>query len=343
MAACAVGRAVAPEAPTPHDLRLPVVVSPPLFLHLPLQRSMMYVLLENKTKASFEPPRPRPPPPFRTLGVTLLPHSGLRSPTPTLPTREPRPRGSDGDPGTKDAEDGGICVGVQKCPCCVDSTVLGYDSRATMQAALAAVLTALTPGRAALAGECSSRAAPPGTAFTGSNIRHYRAADTAGCKASCCAEAGCRAFTFTAWDNNTFPTTDPCAHAGPCCFLKTRGVSPYPVANCTSGSITGPPPPPPSPPPPPAPTPPIVDGGGACGSDRDCHGGGTCTRSACVCDVSWTGHDCALLHLLPARYVTFRLNFHHFYRFELDLRGHIHVWGAAFSCLRSKLADIVLN
>ena len=41
-------------------------------------------------------------------------------------------------------------------------------------------------------------------------------------------------------------------------------------------------------------------------------------------------------------YVTFRLNFHHFDRFELDLRGHVHVQGAAFSCLRLKLADIVL-
>ena len=33
--------------------------------------------------------------------------------------------------------------------------------------------------------------------------------------------------------------------------------------------------------------------------------------------------------------------FHHFDHFELDLRGHIHVWGATFSCLRLKLADIV--
>ena len=41
-------------------------------------------------------------------------------------------------------------------------------------------------------------------------------------------------------------------------------------------------------------------------------------------------------------YVTFRLNFHHFDRFELDLRGHIHVRGAALSCLRLKWADIVL-
>ena len=37
-----------------------------------------------------------------------------------------------------------------------------------------------------------------------------------------------------------------------------------------------------------------------------------------------------------------RLNFHHFDRFQLDLRGHIHVRGAGFSCLRLKLADIVL-
>ena len=41
-------------------------------------------------------------------------------------------------------------------------------------------------------------------------------------------------------------------------------------------------------------------------------------------------------------YVTFRLDFHHFDRFELDFRGDMHVWGAAFSCLRLKLADIVL-
>ena len=41
-------------------------------------------------------------------------------------------------------------------------------------------------------------------------------------------------------------------------------------------------------------------------------------------------------------YVTFWPNFHHFDRFELDLRGHMHVWGAALSCLRLKLADIVL-
>ena len=41
-------------------------------------------------------------------------------------------------------------------------------------------------------------------------------------------------------------------------------------------------------------------------------------------------------------YVTFRLDFHHFDHFELDLRGHIHVRGAAFFWLRLELADIVL-
>ena len=41
-------------------------------------------------------------------------------------------------------------------------------------------------------------------------------------------------------------------------------------------------------------------------------------------------------------YATFGLNFHHFGRSELDLRGHTHVRGAAFSCLRLKWADLVL-
>ena len=41
-------------------------------------------------------------------------------------------------------------------------------------------------------------------------------------------------------------------------------------------------------------------------------------------------------------YVTFRLNFHHFDYFELDPREDIHVRGAALSCLRLKLADVVL-
>ena len=34
--------------------------------------------------------------------------------------------------------------------------------------------------------------------------------------------------------------------------------------------------------------------------------------------------------------------FHHFDRIELDLRGNTHVRGAAFSCPRLKLADMVL-
>ena len=41
------------------------------------------------------------------------------------------------------------------------------------------------------------------------------------------------------------------------------------------------------------------------------------------------------------RYGTLRLNFHRFDRFELGLRGHTHVQGAAFSCLRFKLADML--
>ena len=41
-------------------------------------------------------------------------------------------------------------------------------------------------------------------------------------------------------------------------------------------------------------------------------------------------------------YGTFRADFHHFDRIELDLRGHTHVRGAVFSCLRLKLADMVL-
>ena len=41
-------------------------------------------------------------------------------------------------------------------------------------------------------------------------------------------------------------------------------------------------------------------------------------------------------------YGTFRADFHHFDRIELDLRGNTHVRGAAFSCPRLKLADMVL-
>ena len=42
------------------------------------------------------------------------------------------------------------------------------------------------------------------------------------------------------------------------------------------------------------------------------------------------------------RYVTFHPNFHHFDRFERDLRGHTQVRGATFSCPRLKTADMVL-
>ena len=58
--------------------------------------------------------------------------------------------------------------------------------------------------------------------------------------------------------------------------------------------------------------------------------------------ISAVDPDGVMVELCAARYVTFRLIFHHFDRFELDLRGHMHVRGAAFSCLRFKLADIVL-
>ena len=51
---------------------------------------------------------------------------------------------------------------------------------------------------------------------------------------------------------------------------------------------------------------------------------------ACTRRARWRGTE------------TFRLNFHHFDRFEPDLHGHIHVRGAALSCLRLKLADNVL-
>ena len=55
-----------------------------------------------------------------------------------------------------------------------------------------------------------------------------------------------------------------------------------------------------------------------------------------------TGQPFFLVTGIKRPYVTFRLNFHHFDHLELDLRRHIHVRGAAFSCLRFKLADIVL-
>ena len=43
-----------------------------------------------------------------------------------------------------------------------------------------------------------------------------------------------------------------------------------------------------------------------------------------------------------SRYNDFDIILDHLDRFELDLRGHTQVRGAAFPCLRLKLADIVL-
>lgn len=46
-----------------------------------------------------------------------------------------------------------------------------------------------------------------------------------------------------------------------------------------------------------------VHGGGACSSDWDCALGGTCTGtpSKCTCDPWWTGSNCTLLNLQPAK------------------------------------------
>ena len=73
-----------------------------------------------------------------------------------------------------------------------------------------------------------------------------------------------------------------------------------------------------------------VDIGGGCGDNR----GRLCAPSTCV-----TGSN---VSAVEAAYGTFRLNFHRFDRVELDLRGHMHVRGAAVSCLRLKWADMVL-
>ena len=43
-----------------------------------------------------------------------------------------------------------------------------------------------------------------------------------------------------------------------------------------------------------------------------------------------------------ALYVKFRHHFLYFGHFELDVRGYTQAQGAAFSCLRLKLADMVL-
>ena len=60
------------------------------------------------------------------------------------------------------------------------------------------------------------------------------------------------------------------------------------------------------------------------------------------CVLNTTRLEAERLLASASGYVTFRPNFHRFDRFELDLRGHIYVQGAAFSCLRLKWADMVL-
>jgi|EP01047_Picozoa_sp_COSAG01_P080386 hypothetical protein len=37
----------------------------------------------------------------------------------------------------------------------------------------------------------------------------------------------------------------------------------------------------------------------ACTTDQDCSLLGECTAGVCACDAGWTGHDCAVLRLLP--------------------------------------------
>ena len=45
----------------------------------------------------------------------------------------------------------------------------------------------------------------------------------------------------------------------------------------------------------------VVRGGAACSADEDCQLNGRCTAGACVCVPEWTGPDCSLLNLEPAR------------------------------------------
>ena len=55
--------------------------------------------------------------------------------------------------------------------------------------------------------------------------------------------------------------------------------------------------------------------------------------------------DCQFMHAtdyLAMMYGTFRIDFHRFDWFKLDLRGHTQPRGAAGSCLRFKWADMVL-
>ncbi len=42
-------------------------------------------------------------------------------------------------------------------------------------------------------------------------------------------------------------------------------------------------------------------GGGACATDWDCSLGGTCTEGKCACDAWFTGSNCTLLNLQPAK------------------------------------------
>ena len=57
---------------------------------------------------------------------------------------------------------------------------------------------------------------------------------------------------------------------------------------------------------------------------------GTDEGETCIVTALWDWSPVASWD--SGRYVTFRLNFRRFDHFELDLRGHIHVRGAAFSC-----------
>ena len=80
------------------------------------------------------------------------------------------------------------------------------------------------------------------------------------------------------------------------------------------------------------PVPPAIDG-------PSCYEGENCSAERPVGVAAKTAVLDQISHNV---YVTFRPNFHHFDRFELDFRGLIHVRGAAFSCLRLKSADTVL-
>jgi hypothetical protein len=152
-----------------------------------------------------------------------------------------------------------------------------------------------------------------GSALAGDNLAHFSAASATLCAARCCDNAAhaCAAWTFVSWDPYNLPGGDNCTHKGPCCYLKSAASKPYRCPNCTSWSKRGPlpplrpaPPPAPAPSGPPAPHPlphPLPNGGGPCASVEDCTLGGVCQGGKCLCDPTWTGAQCAQLHLLPAR------------------------------------------